>query len=307
MFLFVFVLLLLGEWEKWWRFCQFQYTFSAKRPRFRIFKISLACVTWNFWPHIHIQHPNFSLIANFQDLSVSNSNFMRLTNLRIYKGLYVSLCYAPPSVVDTARSTTSFHTCLCFAIFSWSLISMHFVFLSLSLITRLIVMFSRSFSINLIHVTFCHPLGFLQIFFASFSACFAGAFSESLKRWPYQFSLRLFTALLHDVRFVILYRWSFEILSCHLMFSIFLINLLWNTSIVFSWFFTYQENFKKFQNEAVTWKGVLVYWWRLMSRSIPTLTILQAARGSTKISYTNAEGPEKLFFSVSVSVFSFMF
>ena len=66
------------------------------------------------------------------------------------------------------------------------------------------LMFSRSFSINLIHVTFCPPLGFLQIFFASFSACFAGASSGSLKRWPYQFSLRLLTALLHVVSFHIL-------------------------------------------------------------------------------------------------------
>ena len=43
---------------------------------------------------------------------------------------------------------------VCTTFFIWlSLISMHFVFLSLSLITRLILMFSRSFSINLIHVT----------------------------------------------------------------------------------------------------------------------------------------------------------
>ena len=48
-------------------------------------------------------------------------------------------------------------------------------------------MFSKSFSISFIHVTFCPPLGFLHIFFASFSACFAGTFSGSLRRLPYQF------------------------------------------------------------------------------------------------------------------------
>ena len=45
----------------------------------------------NFLPNIHIQHLNFSLIANFQDLSFSNSNNLtRLTNFRMYKGFYVS-------------------------------------------------------------------------------------------------------------------------------------------------------------------------------------------------------------------------
>ena len=37
-------------------------------------------------------------------------------------------------------------------------------------------MFSKFFSINFTHVIFCPPLGILHIFFASFSACFAGAF-----------------------------------------------------------------------------------------------------------------------------------
>ena len=52
----------------------------------KFFKISLACVIGNFGLHIQIQHPNFSLIANFHDLSANEFNFMRITNLKIYKG-----------------------------------------------------------------------------------------------------------------------------------------------------------------------------------------------------------------------------
>ena len=55
------------------------YTFSIKRPRFGIFQ--------NFFSlrHIQIQHPKLSLDANFHDLSVSEFDFMRITNLKIYK------------------------------------------------------------------------------------------------------------------------------------------------------------------------------------------------------------------------------
>ena len=37
----------------------------------KFFKISLALVIGNFQPHIHVQQPNFSLIANFHNLSVA--------------------------------------------------------------------------------------------------------------------------------------------------------------------------------------------------------------------------------------------
>ena len=39
----------------------------------KFFKISLAWVIGNFGLHIQIQHPNFSLIANFHDLSANHS------------------------------------------------------------------------------------------------------------------------------------------------------------------------------------------------------------------------------------------
>ena len=52
----------------------------------KFFKISLAWVIGNFGLHIQIQHPNFSLIANFHDLNANEFNFMRITNLKIYKG-----------------------------------------------------------------------------------------------------------------------------------------------------------------------------------------------------------------------------
>ena len=40
----------------------------------------------NFWRRIWIQHPKFSLIANFHIPRVCSFDFMAITNSRIYKG-----------------------------------------------------------------------------------------------------------------------------------------------------------------------------------------------------------------------------
>ena len=68
------------------RLTQHNTPFQLSGLVFRFFKISLVRVIWNFWPKIHVQHPHFSRTANFHDLSVSDFNFMRITNLKIYKG-----------------------------------------------------------------------------------------------------------------------------------------------------------------------------------------------------------------------------
>ena len=56
------------------------------RPCFEIFRNFFSLHRMKFLTPDHIQHPNFSLIANFHDLTFKDFNFMRITNLKLSKG-----------------------------------------------------------------------------------------------------------------------------------------------------------------------------------------------------------------------------
>ena len=59
-----------------------EYTFSTKRPRFGIFQDFFSLRHMKFLTPYSDSAPN----ANFHDLSVSEFDFIRITNLKIYKG-----------------------------------------------------------------------------------------------------------------------------------------------------------------------------------------------------------------------------
>ena len=56
--------------------------------RFGIFQNLFSLSNMKSLTHIHVQHPNFSIPATFHNLSVSDFNFMGITNLKIYKGIW---------------------------------------------------------------------------------------------------------------------------------------------------------------------------------------------------------------------------
>ena len=67
-------------------------------------------------------------IVSFPPFRTLSGDFLRNENVSSLRYVFgsLALCYTP-SVADTAQSTTSFHTCLYFAISSWLLTSMLFV------------------------------------------------------------------------------------------------------------------------------------------------------------------------------------
>ena len=77
------------------------------------------------------------------------------------------------------------------------------------------------------HVVFGLPLGRLTFRMPSARACFAGASSGSLNRWPIHSSLFFWTFLLHSTVFVLEYRSLFDIFFGHAIFKIYLNSDLW--------------------------------------------------------------------------------
>ena len=114
---------------------------------------------------------------------------------------------------DIAPSTISVHFCLSWAI---SLAFSKVRFSSWS-----------SFWTAPSHVVFGLPLGRLTFRMPSTRACFAGASSGSLNRWPIHSNLLFWIFLLHSTVFVLEYRSLFDIFFGHAIFKIFLSSDLW--------------------------------------------------------------------------------
>ena len=71
-----------------------KYTFSTKHPHFAIFQTLFRFLHLKFLAQI--QHPNFSLIANFGNFDVSNFNFMILSQsavCRFHKSSVKIYCF----------------------------------------------------------------------------------------------------------------------------------------------------------------------------------------------------------------------
>ena len=125
---------------------------------------------------------------------------------------------------DIAPSTISVHFCLSWAI---SLAFSKVRFSSWS-----------SFWTAPSHVVFSLPLGRLTFRMPSARACFAGASSGSLNRWPIHSNLLFWIFLLHSTVFVLEYRSLFDIFFGHAIFKIFLSSDLWKLNVdVFCKFF----------------------------------------------------------------------
>ena len=128
---------------------------------------------------------------------------------------------------DIAPSTISVHFCLSWAI---SLAFSKVRFSSWS-----------SFWTTPSHVVFGLPLGRLTFRMPSARACFAGASSGSLNRWPIHSNLLFWIFLLHSTVFVLEYRSLFDIFFGHAIFKIFLSSDLWKMLMSSTSFFFYQS------------------------------------------------------------------
>ena len=150
---------------------------------------------------------------------------------------------------DIAPSTISVHFCL-----SWAI----------SLALSKVRFSSRSsFWTAPSHVVFGLPLGRLTFRMPSARACFAGASSGSLNRWPIHSNLLFWIFLLHSTVFVLEYRSLFDIFFGHAIFKLFLSSDLWKMLTSSASFFVRVQARRCTKRcfLCMRWRFWFCFWW----------------------------------------------
>ena len=177
-----------------------------------------------FWGRVTLVRSCCMVIINYFDtfnVKLIGYPLPRNVFLRINRTLSLSLVRFSVSYEDIARRVRFSHVLLFCVIISKSAC----LFFPPPSKTTTFTLF-MSFSTVSTHVVFVLPLGFLTYLWNSLRALFAGVFSGNLAMCPYQFSLLLFTSMLHGFCFMIWYNFSFEIFFGHFTFSICLSRFL---------------------------------------------------------------------------------